>query len=155
MITRIIIFLVLNFSALGLGVLLSGNGSQSDWYQSLNIAPWTPPGWVFGAAWFTIMVCFTFYMSFLWELKEQQTAIIILFVLQWILNTVWNPVFFKYEMAMGGLILITLLAILITYLFFKYLPDLRYASILILPYFIWLWIAVSLNAYVVLNISFK
>ena len=46
----LIIFLIINFGALGLGVLLMQNGPETDWYLQLNKAPWTPPGWVFGAA---------------------------------------------------------------------------------------------------------
>lgn len=148
---RLIVFLLLNFAALGLGGLLSGSGSQSSWYQNLNVAPWTPPGWVFGAAWFTIMVCFSFYMAMLWKSNDQKTTLIWLFAIQWILNIIWNPVFFKYHLAWGGLIIIILLTILVGYFLFRYLPELKYVSLLILPYFIWLLIASSLNAYAAIN----
>ena len=151
MITRIIVFLVLNFAALAIGGWLSGSGSQSEWYQNLNTAPWTPPGWVFGAAWFTIMVCFAVYMAFLWELKDQRTLIIWLFILQWILNIAWNPIFFAFHMSAFALVVIVLLTILVTYFLFNFLAPLRYASLLILPYFLWLLIAVSLNTWVVLK----
>jgi hypothetical protein len=46
---RLILFLIINFGALGIGGLLLGNPATNEWYQSLNKAPWTPPGWVFGA----------------------------------------------------------------------------------------------------------
>ncbi|NRA92357.1 MAG: tryptophan-rich sensory protein, partial [Psychroserpens sp.] len=62
-ITRFLVFAVINFSALGLGTILMGNGATSSWYQQLNKAPWTPEGWVFGAAWFTVMLCFSAYMA--------------------------------------------------------------------------------------------
>ena len=62
MVLRVIIFLVLNFAALGLGGLFTSKGVPSDWYQHLNKAPWTPPGWAFGFAWTLIMICFSFYM---------------------------------------------------------------------------------------------
>ena len=41
------------------------NGPQTEWYLNLNKAHWTPPGWVFGAAWTTIMICFSIYLSYL------------------------------------------------------------------------------------------
>ena len=50
MVYRIIIFLVLNFGALGIGGLFTGKGVPSEWYNELNKAPWSPPGWVFGFA---------------------------------------------------------------------------------------------------------
>jgi benzodiazapine receptor len=51
-----IFFLVLNFSALAIGSWLMNNGPITNWYMNLNQAPWTPPGWVFGIAWTTIMI---------------------------------------------------------------------------------------------------
>ena len=53
---RFLVFLIVNFVALGLGGMFTGSGVVSDWYQQLNQAPWTPPGWVFGAAWTSIMI---------------------------------------------------------------------------------------------------
>jgi len=63
-------FLVLNFGALGIGVLLMNNGPQDAWYAALNKAPWTPPGWFFGVAWNTIMICFSIYMAYLIQAKS-------------------------------------------------------------------------------------
>lgn len=64
---QFLVFLVLNFTALGIGGFATGPGVASSWYQNLNQAPWTPPGWVFGVAWTTIMVCFTFYLVVLFN----------------------------------------------------------------------------------------
>jgi len=44
----LIIFLLINFGALGVGSWLMKNGPQTQWYLDLNKAPWSPPGWVFG-----------------------------------------------------------------------------------------------------------
>ena len=41
-----VLFLAINFSALGIGSYLMNNGPTSGWYLTLNKAPWTPPGWV-------------------------------------------------------------------------------------------------------------
>ena len=84
MIKRAILFLILNFAALAIGGLFTGDGVPSEWYQELNKAPWTPPGWAFGAAWTLIMICFSFYMALL--TKGIKREIVILFALQWILN---------------------------------------------------------------------
>ena len=45
---QLVIFALLNFGALAIGGLFTGGGVSSEWYASLNKAPWTPPGWVFG-----------------------------------------------------------------------------------------------------------
>jgi len=144
-IVRILIFSVLNFGALGLGTYFMGGGPSSGWYQNLNKAPWTPPGWVFGVAWTTIMICFSVYMA---EHSNRINIVITMFAIQWALNVMWNPSFFKYQQVLLGLIIIILLTAIVAKLFFSNLSLLGYKSIWLLPYLLWLFIATSLNAYI-------
>jgi benzodiazapine receptor len=151
MIYRLIIFLLLNFAALAIGGLFTGKGVPSDWYAGLAKAPWTPPGWVFGAAWTTIMICFSFYMAYLWPATENKNLLIGLYVVQWILNVAWNPAFFYFNNVIGGLVIITGLTILVGIFLFYYWPQMKLKAIFVLPYFIWLLIATSLNGYIYVN----
>lgn len=151
MLKNIIIFLIFNFAALAIGGAFTGKGVPSEWYLSLHKAPWTPPGWVFGFAWTTIMICYAIFMSYLIQVKECRTEILILFVLQWLLNVAWNPVFFYFHWTIVGLVFITLLTIVVVIFTLKYLDVMHMKTILILPYLVWLLIATSLNAYIVLN----
>lgn len=148
MIKKIVLFLILNFGALYLGSLFTTEGVSSNWYQELLKAPWTPPGWVFGAAWSLIMICFSIYLAYLYSLLESWKIITILFAVQWFLNVSWNPTFFYFREIVLGLVIITLLLILVHIFLFKYYKILTWKSIFILPYAIWLWIATSLNAYI-------
>ena len=141
----IILFLFLNFLALGIGGFLMGNEVNMSWYQSLNRAPWEPPGPVFGIAWTTIMICFAFYMSA--AVQKKLPSIIGLFALQWVLNVAWNPLFFRFHLMLPGLILIGCLTTLVGYLLFSNFNKLGAKSLLILPSFCWLIIATSLNWY--------
>ncbi len=93
---RILIFVALNFTALGIGGLFTGPGVASEWYANLAKAPWTPPGWVFGFAWTTIMICLAIYMAFLWPKVLNRYLLAGLFGVQWLLNVSWNPVFFIF-----------------------------------------------------------
>ena len=147
---KVILFLIVNFAALGIGGLLQGEGPMGDWYQSLNKAPWTPPGWVFGAAWTSIMICFSFFMAYLTQ-HESRNKLIVLFSVQFFLNVIWNAVFFKHHMIGLSLVMIVALTILVGYFLFAYAKDLKAKAWLMAPYFIWLCIATSLNAYVLLN----
>lgn len=149
-ITRLILFLVVNFGALALGGLFTGSGVSSDWYQNMNQAPWTPPGWVFGAAWTFIMICFSVYMTYAWSVAKDKPMLLTLFVVQWILNVSWNPIFFYFQEALIALIVICALTLLVWYLLFKFAKQLGWKSVLIAPYAIWLLIATSLNAYIYL-----
>lgn len=144
-----LVFLVLNFGALALGALLMIEGPlENSWYQSLDKAPWTPPGWVFGFAWTTIMVCYSIYMGRIWRVfKDSRKHIAILFLIQWLLNVSWNPVFFHFHWMMLGMILIMSLELILIIKHLKYSNRSFLSHILIAPYILWLGIAFSLNAY--------
>lgn len=151
MIGGIILLLILNFSALAIGGLYTADGVKSEWYELLNKAPWTPPGWVFGFAWTTIMICFAFYVTFLWPKVDQKKDVIILYTSQWILNVLWNPVFFKQHETVLALVIIVLLTVLVGFILFRFLKRMGLKTIFIIPYFIWLLVATSLNGYICLN----
>lgn len=150
MFIRLIIFLLINFAALAIGGLSTGGAVSETWYLTLNKAPWTPPGWVFGAAWTSIMVCFSFFMAKMWEISQHKTMLLLLFSVQWILNVGWNPLFFSMHLVLISFVVILLLTGLIAYFFFSSLRQKKFVSLLVLPYFIWLMIASSLNAYIYL-----
>ena len=150
----LIFFLIINFAALAIGSWLMADGSQGDWYQSLSKAPWTPEGWVFGAVWTTVMICFSFYMAFLY-LKLQTKKILVLFSIQFILNVSWNYIFFNQQLIGLALITIVLLTIVVTAFLFTYWKDLKLKSLFILPYVLWLCIATSLNLYILLYNSYE
>lgn len=143
-----ILFFILNFGALALGGLFTGSGVSSDWYANISKAPWTPPGWVFGAAWTLIMICFSFYMTQIFVQSENKSFVILLFAVQWILNVSWNPLFFYFQATTLSLISIVMLTVLVGYFLFHFKQPAGWMSLLIAPYFIWLLIATSLNAYI-------
>ncbi|MCL5244187.1 tryptophan-rich sensory protein [Cellulophaga sp. 20_2_10] len=145
----IILFLILNFSALALGILLMDNGAQSTWYLNLNKAPWTPPGWVFGAAWTTIMICFAIYLGYLAK-ASNSLKFMIIYAVQWFLNVGWNFAFFNQHNIKIGLVIITSLTFVLIYIINKYNNKSKAKSLLLVPYIIWLCIATSLNAYILI-----
>jgi len=144
------IFLLLNFSALALGGLFTSDGVQSDWYNQLVKAPWTPPGWVFGFAWTTVMVTYSLYMGYLWPRVLNKSFLITVYGFQWILNVSWNPFFFYWHLPAISLILILLLTMLQMYTFYAFLKQMHLKASFILPYIAWLVIATSLNTYIYL-----
>lgn len=149
--TKLLLLLLLNFGGLAIGSFLMGEGPTSNWYRSLNQAPWTPPGWVFGVAWTSIMICFSFYISKLLLASDNHKPIYSVFGLSWVLNVVWNPIFFHFHQTMLGLIVILSLTLIIGFFLFTYAKTQRVATLLILPYFIWLIVASSLNFYIVVK----
>ena len=128
------------------------DGPRTDWYLSLNKAPWTPANWVFGAAWTTIMFLFSIYITKLsFKYIYFSKKLLFLFGIQWILNVVWNYVFFNQHMIELGLIIIISLWLLIGYFTFEHVKKVRGYTLFIVPYLVWMTIATSLNVYIVFN----
>lgn len=142
----IAIFLILNFGGLAIGSWLMGEGPTSDWYLNLNKAPWTPPGWVFGAAWTLIMICFSLYLAYFFK-TEVTNFKISLFIALWLLNVSWNYIFFNQHQILLALVVIIALTLLILFLSIFYIPQFKMKQWLLAPYAVWLIIASSLNAY--------
>lgn len=145
--------LAINFGGLAIGGWFTGPGVQSDWYANLPQAPWTPPGWVFGAAWTVVMFGFSgFCFDVLSKTKDQPASRNLWtrrFIIAWILNVGWNPLFFTLHWVGLALAEIVLLFGTITWLAYaskRQFGDNR-SFWGLAPYFIWLCIAISLNAY--------
>lgn len=146
-----ILFLIINFGGLAIGNWFMGDAVNGEWYTSLNKAPWTPPGWVFGAAWTTIMLCFSIYLAYLFSIRKSKFVIIV-FSISVLLNISWSYVFFDQQLTRFGLAIISALTVVILYFFISFGDDkLSKLKYLLLPYILWLCIATSLNAYIVIN----
>ena len=144
-----IFFLFINFGGLALGSWLIGPGATSSWYIELNKAPWTPPGWVFGAAWTTIMLFFSIYLTQIFSYHSTKKLKIV-FTIQVFLNIIWNYIFFNQHLISLGLISIVLLTGILFYMFFAFKTRHKFTKFLLLPYMVWLVIASSLNAYILI-----
>jgi len=141
------LFLLLNFGALALGSFLMGSSPmENDWYLQLKKAPWTPPGWVFGAAWTTIMLLFTIYLTIQEKEKISNKRFVALFSLQFLTNVLWNPIFFHFHLTFIGMIVIFSLFLSLVFMLY-YFKSSVWKSLFLLPYLVWLTIAFSLNAY--------
>ena len=142
-------FLAINLGALFLGTLLMNDGPTSSWYFDLEKAPWTPAGWVFGAAWTCVMVFFSVFISYLYQNLESR-KLWFLFGIQFLLNVSWNYIFMNKHLIELGLINITLLTVLMFYFFIAFKDLISHMRFFVLPYCVWLLLASSLNLYVVL-----
>ena len=144
-----LLFIFINFSALGIGIWLMNDGPKTEWYTNLNQAPWTPPGWVFGVAWSSIMLLFSVYMTYLIQL-DRSSKVLILFSVQFVLNIFWNYLFFNQHLIILGLLNIIFLTFLMLYFLIAYKNILNNKSFYVLPYCAWLVLATSLNLYIAL-----
>ena len=140
-------FAVLNFGGLAFGQIWTGDGVTSEWYTTLNQAPWTPPGWVFGLAWTTIALTFSAFMA--WSWAEIDIEVMVMYPFALVLNILWNPIFFGLHWTWVGVVILLLLSFVIYHMtdFARCIHGWKVAWLL-LPYFTWLMIATSLNLYI-------
>ena len=114
------------------------------WYDALNKPSWTPPRWVFPAAWTSLYIL----MSLAGMRIAQATGngqASALWSLQIALNTLWTPIYFglhRIRAAMAVMVCLWLAVALATWSFF--FVDF-FAGLLFLPYLVWVSIAGALN----------
>lgn len=146
-----LLFLILNFGGLALGNWFMGNAILEEWYTNLNKAPWTPPGWIFGFAWTTIMICFSIFLGRLFTINIKTKFLIYAFFIEFLLNSSWNFIFFNKQNIFLALIVMILLTSLLFFYFFKLSKKVGLYKFLLIPYILWLSIATSLNLYILIH----
>jgi peptide methionine sulfoxide reductase msrA/msrB len=137
------------FGASGVSVLFMGGKTVGGWYAELAKPVITPPDWVFGPAWTILYLLMSISLFLVWDkgLDYPKVKLAIgLFLIQLALNAIWTPIFFGFHSILLALIDIILLfiAILATLLVFKRISF--PASILLVPYLLWVGFATILNS---------
>ena len=126
---------------------LSNSGMDNSWYVDLQQPAFQPPSWMFGVVWTTLYALMGLALAFVWNepQSKRRTTALALFFVQLALNFAWSPVFFGGRMVEAGLILLVviLIAALLTANQFRNVRPV--AGWLLLPYLIWLCLAVALN----------
>ena len=146
-----IVQLIIFGLALFIGSQFTSSSLSSDWYKGLLLPPWQPEGWVFGAAWTSIMISFSAAMAIIIPYNKVfsfDNNFVLFFWLQIILNILWNILFFKFHLSFVSLLEITALLSLVILITIKSFTYSTLSGLLCLPYAIWLLIASSLNLFI-------
>ena len=136
-------WLALCFAASATAVFVSPGG----WYATLLKPTWNPPSWVFGPAWTLLYFMMATAAWLIWReggWKVQGPALR-LFVVQWLLNALWTPLFFGLHqtgLALAEILLLWVMIGLTVKTFWKIKPA---AGMLLLPYLGWVTFAAFLN----------
>jgi tryptophan-rich sensory protein len=122
------------------------------WYKNLNKAPWSPPNYVFGIVWpiLYILMCISVLLVYFDTKCFPYCSPITYFLLQLILNLSWTTIFFKFRQLILALLIIILVILLTSYTSIIFYPINKIASLLLIPYILWLCLAFSLNLYIVI-----
>ena len=137
------------------GGLLTNLGS---WYFALKQPSWKPPDWLFGPAWTTIFACAATAGVLAWrnaDTSKSRTTIIALFAINFACNSLWSLLFFKLQRPDWALMEVGFLWLSIAALMWFLRPLSKAASLLLLPYLLWVSFASILNwAIVQMNAPF-
>ncbi|MBS0579159.1 MAG: tryptophan-rich sensory protein [Proteobacteria bacterium] len=119
------------------------------WYYNLALPGWKPPDWLFGPAWTLIfgLAAISGYLS--WSRAPRndvlQARIIALFAINALLNIAWSVLFFRLHRPDWALLEVILLWLSIVALMVMTYRSSRLASLLLLPYLLWVSFAGVLN----------
>ncbi len=139
----LVVWLALTFCAAATGVFVQTDG----WYAELAKPAWNPPGWLFGPVWTALyaMMAVAVWLVWLRGGWKMQRRALCLYLVQWVLNAIWTPIFFglqRPDLAFAEIILL-LVAICATLATFWRVS--RVAGVLLLPYTLWTTFAAVLN----------
>ncbi len=128
--------------------VFGGLFQPGEWYTTLNRAPWNPPGIAFPIVWSILYVLIAISG---WRLfATDHTLLKQLWIVQLMLNAAWSYLFFGLHSPLLALIDILLLTFCVLVLIIQaWRLGLRPSSCLLMPYALWLLLASSLNAYIV------
>ena len=122
--------------------------SIPTWYASLTKPSFTPPNWVFSPVWITLFVLMGISLFLLWEKTLHYPGVrtaMLWFIVQLGLNMLWSILFFGLKSPFLALIGIIALWIAIFLTILKSFRISKLASVLLIPYLIWVSFAAGLN----------
>lgn len=118
------------------------------WYRNLQKPSLNPPDWVFGPAWTVILGLAAWSATLAWEAagdRNEQSLVLFLFGANAILHLLWSPLFFRLKRPDWALVDVAFLWASLVALVVLLAPISRTASLLILPYLVWVSFAAWLN----------
>ncbi len=144
-ITRFVWALVLSYTTAGIGGALTDLG---PWYFSLRHPEWKPPDAAFGVIWSTIFTLCAVSAGLAWQAADSRALrlrVAVLFGINAVCNLVWSALYFTLQRPDWALIEVVFLWLSIVALLLGLWRLSRWASLLLVPYWVWVSIAAVLN----------
>jgi tryptophan-rich sensory protein len=121
-----------------------------DWYKTINLPSWTPPGSVIGTVWTVIFILATLSAILARNYPGHKFAkriplIMYLFVLNAVLNVGWSLVFFRLHLLGWAIWEAAFLGASVVVIIVLLWPISRIAAYLLIPYAAWVAFATYLN----------
>lgn len=129
---------------------LSGFFTSSNidtWFATLNKPTFNPPNYIFGPVWTTLytLMGISLYIVLNKAKTQERFKLVSIFILQLVLNFFWSFIFFKSHQIGLALIEILILWISIVAMIILFYKTSRLASLINIPYLLWVSFAAVLN----------
>lgn len=124
-----------------------GQWGAGPWYRSLSKPAWTPPNWLFPAAWTLLYAMMAVAGLLVWNTPhENRTALVTLWGVQLVLNALWSYIFFgRRDMRLALVDVVALWLAIAAFILLAW-PANQLAAMLFVPYLVWVTYATALNA---------
>jgi tryptophan-rich sensory protein len=131
-----------------MAAVTGGRFRPDAWYAGLAKPPGLPPPWVFPVVWTAlyVMMAIAAALIFITVDSPARTASLVLYVAQLGANAAWSWLFFGRRAVLGALLDLLLLIVLVALTTWVFFPLNFWAGLLLVPYLVWLFIALYLNA---------
>ncbi|HEY9091807.1 TspO/MBR family protein [Parasphingorhabdus sp.] len=126
---------------------IAGSTEDNRWFQALVKPDIMPPGWAFGAAWTVLYIMMGTALAMILHARGAplRGVAVTLFVIQFILNLLWSPLFFGMHQVTAGFWLIIAIFISAFATTMAFGRVRKAAAWLMIPYLAWLCFAGILN----------
>lgn len=141
---------VLSYATAGIGAALTELG---PWYFALKHPPWKPPDAAFGVIWSTIFTLCAISAWLAWQAADTaalRRRVAVLFGVNAALNMLWSALYFKLQRPDWALFEVVFLWLSILALIMGLWRLSRWASLLLVTYWVWVSIATVLNVQTVM-----
>jgi tryptophan-rich sensory protein len=126
---------------------LSNSGDSNAWYATLAKPDIQPPSWAFPVAWTFFYVLMGLALAIVLNARgsKWRGVAVALFVVQFVINLSWSPVFFGMHKTVAGLVIILAMLVVATLTTIVFARVRSFAAWLMVPYLLWLCFASLLN----------
>ncbi len=119
-----------------------------DWYKTINLPNFTPPGWVIGAVWTLIFILTAISAIIFWQKAPRDRRfwwVSGFFILNGLLNILWSYLFFNRHWLDAAAWEAGILDLSVVILIILIWPVSRTGAVLLLPYTLWTTFATYLT----------
>ena len=139
------------YSVIIIVIAMLGSVNSKEYYSSLNLPPFSPPGWLFPVAWgilYTLMIIAACLIVAKVKDGMYKKDAISFYYTQLLANAVWPYLFFVFKIPLFSFVWLVLLLVLVVITLLKFYKLLKVSGFLLIPYVLWLLYAGYINLFV-------